>query len=102
MPDDSRWISLSYGTSHSEQVRIKLSDYNATYISAVKPICEKGSSSATPKQGAKVFRVRIWHDGVRATDIQGNRPGMFGCATESVTLQFEVKSRNFKSAAATR
>jgi hypothetical protein len=102
MPDDSRWISLPYGKSHSEQVTIKLSDYNATYVRAAKSICEKASSSTSVKQGARVYRVRIWHDGVRATDIRGNRPGMFGCATESATFQFEVENRKSEPAASTR
>jgi hypothetical protein len=102
MPDDSRWISLPYGQSHSGQVTIKLSNYNAGYVGAAKPICEKVSGRASLKDSARVYRVRIWHDGVRATDIRGNRPGQFGCATESATFQFEVKAGKSKPTASTQ
>jgi hypothetical protein len=91
LPDDSRWITLEHGKSHTQTVTVGISNFNAAYVN-LKPVCDQKRSKH--RRGASVYRAVFRHDGVRATDIRGNRPNAFGCVTQDAIFEFEISPRS--------
>jgi hypothetical protein len=95
------WHSIEPGQSYMQEVDVtdflaevtkKEPSSSKTYVVGAVT-CDK--SVAKPELVGKgtIYRIEFRHDGVRATDIMGNKPGEFGCTTKPVYAQFAVRNR---------
>lgn len=99
MVGNPEWHSIKPGQSYTQEVDV--TDFFAEVTKKEPPssktyavgavTCDKTAVEPELAGKGRTYRIEFRHDGVKATDIMGNKPREFGCTTKPVYVQFAVR-----------